>query len=37
MNKIKPYLITAVVAVIAVALVRAVIKPMLPASIQAYL
>jgi hypothetical protein len=37
MNKIKPYLIIAVVCIVTIAVVKAFVKPMLPASIQGYL
>jgi hypothetical protein len=37
MSKLKPYLVTAAVVLVVIVLINAVIKPMLPASIQAYL
>jgi hypothetical protein len=37
MSKFKPYLIIAAVVVVTLIVLNAVVKPMLPASIQAYL
>ena len=37
MSKFKPYLIIAAVVIVTIVVINAVVKPMLPASIQAYL